>query len=141
MDLRLYVDGSWMTKAPERSGWAFVILDSKDQILVQKSGSIKCLSRQIDGELHATIRGLMEINTNPLFTKIREIQVLYDYIGIEKWATNSWKAKSSVAINYVNKIKSLEPIMAKIKWVKIKSHAGEDIWNDYVDHLAKKSLD
>lgn len=143
MKLKLYVDGSWMTKNPERSGWAFVIVDDADNIILEKSGSIKALSRQVDGELHATIKGLeaLEILKGTYKSPSPQVSIHYDYIGIQKWALGEWKAKSPVAIKYVKKLGGINPTLLKdLQWVKIKSHNKEDPWNDYVDLLAKKEL-
>lgn len=129
----LYVDGSWKTSSPNYSGWGFILVD-KNEIIYEKSGYIECYSRQIDGELYAVLEGLKYIKSIGL----KNIEIIYDYIGIEKWAKNEWKAKSLVALEYIERLKEFSNI--NIKFTKIKSHSGLCEWNDYVDNLAKNSL-
>lgn len=131
--MKLYVDGSWTSKTPKYSGWGYAIVD-KDTILHQDYGKVECLSRQIDGELYATIMGLEKVKN----LNLKSIELVYDYIGIQKWAQSEWKAKSQIAIDYVDRLSDYKNI--NIKFTKVKSHTGECKWNDYVDNLAKKGL-
>ena len=39
---------------------------------------------------------------------IKKINIFYDYIGIEMWYTGAWKAKSKIAVDYVNFLNKLE---------------------------------
>lgn len=140
----LYVDGSWKKHKPDIAGWAFVVLDDRHEIIKEKSGVVCCLSRQVDGELYATLKGLeivSKIIKGSSGSNNIKIYLYYDYAGIEAWANKSWKAKSDVAIEYVNRLEKYKEILQKITFVKIKSHAGQSKWNDHVDLLAKKRVD
>jgi len=125
--IRIYVDGSYREKG--LVGWAFVAVDANDNILAQKSGSkdgdiIKI--RNIGGELKAAIEGIS-------WAAGREAVILFDYQGIESWATGEWKAK-----NYFTR--SYREFVAKhpnISFKKVEAHSG-DRWNEYVDAMAKE---
>lgn len=129
----LYVDGSWNSYHPEYSGWGYTLIH-KNKILYQDYGKIKCKSRQIDGELYATLKGLEKVKE----LNLKKITIVYDYIGIQKWFQGEWKAKSDVSKNYVTNLEKFKSI--NVIFSKVKSHSGECKWNDYVDNLAKKGL-
>lgn len=131
--MKLYVDGSWKTGTPDYAGWGYALIQ-KEKIIHEDSGFIEQHSRQIDGELFATLAGIEYCKGIGLSS----IELVFDYIGIEKWAKGDWKAKSLVAKEYVKRMKDFKDI--KIKYTKVKSHIGEDPWNDYVDKLAKDAL-
>lgn len=135
--LHVYVDGSWKPSSPKVSGWAFIVLNDDDQVLKYDSGVVLCKSRQIDGELYATLKALECVSK----MKFSKIKLYYDYLGIEKWAKGIWKAKSLVAIEYVNRLKDLDKILQEVIFVKVKSHSGENVWNDAVDEIAKMAVD
>jgi ribonuclease HI len=134
----LYVDGSWKKYKPDIAGWAFVLLNNNHEKIIESSGIVYCVSRQVDGELYATLMGLKAISKSK---DISKVYLYYDYAGIEAWANGSWKAKSEVALEYLNRLKKYETLLQKVEFVKIKSHAGLSKWNDYVDSLAKKEVD
>jgi photosystem II stability/assembly factor-like uncharacterized protein len=89
------------------------------------------LSRNIDGELEATLRAL------EWSAKVTEpIIICYDYEGVRAWATGQWKANSHVARNYIEKLRSLRK---PVSFNKLTGHSGH-AWNDYADNLAKKGI-
>ena len=136
MSLDIFTDGSWRHSIPEYSGWAYIVI-AEGSIIDQNSGVIECLSRQIDGELFATLAALYAIEH--IINKYKVINLYYDYIGNEAWANGKWKANSVVSKEYIHEI-SLIPYMDKVRWIKVKSHSGCE-GNDIVDALAKKALD
>lgn len=136
--VRVYVDGSWKPSTPLISGWGYVIFDSNDEILIKNNGVIQCLSRQVDGELFATISSLEYIREN---LSPDRIELFYDYTGIEAWATGKWKAKSIIAKDYLERLEELNSILNKVYFHKVKSHSGGSIGNDLADELAKTALD
>lgn len=134
--MKVYVDGSWKAGKPNISGWACIILDVKDNIVYQGSGVIKCVSRQIDGELFSVIQALGILQ----YYEGESFDIYYDYAGIEAWATGKWKAKSDVAKDYVDAINEFDFLHEKIRFVKVKSHSG-DFYNELVDRLAQQMVD
>ena len=145
MTIQLFVDGSWKSKIPDISGWGFIIFNDKDELLGYDNGVVKCKSRQIDGELTATIKALTYIkeNLNNNFNdhSYKVIELYYDYMGIEAWENGKWKAKSEVAIAYINSLKDLGDILDKVKFIKVKAHSGQSEGNSLADLLAKEAID
>ncbi len=67
-----------------------------------------------------------------------DIDIYYDYEGIEKWATGDWSAKNSITKEYVQFIKAIEP-QINIKFHKVVAHSGIK-YNEEVDQLAKQAI-
>lgn len=123
-----YVDGSYINGSV---GYGAVILHQNQEIR-RFSGSVEhdVEQRQVVGELQATMQVLRWCEEN----NISDIEVFYDYEGIQKWATGEWRANSAATQHYQQTVQS-SPV--RVTWQKVKSHSGVR-WNDVVDKLAKK---
>ena len=66
------------------------------------------------------------------------IELNYDYEGIEKWAVGEWKAKNTLTQKYAAFMKEQQSII-RIAFQKVKAHSG-DFYNEEADRLAKKAL-
>jgi len=123
-----YVDGSYQDG---KTGYGAVIIDGIKEV-ARFSGIVEEAdgTRQVAGELQAT----MSVLTWCLDQKLAEIEIHYDYEGIEKWASGAWRAKQPLTQAYVS---FLRQCPVKIQWSKVKSHSG-DRWNDIADQLAKQ---
>ena len=66
------------------------------------------------------------------------IEICYDYLGIEKWATGEWKAKNSLTKKYANFMKENSDKL-NISFKKIAAHTGNK-YNEEADKLAKAAL-
>jgi ribonuclease HI len=130
-DLMVYVDGSYTPKC-SRSGWGWVAVQG-GKILAEDFGVSKsdAESRNIDGELEATLRAIEWLKTKKL-----KATIVHDYAGVSEWALGLWKAKSNIAQAYVNGIRQLN---YRVAFQKVEGHSG-DRWNDYADELAKKGI-
>jgi ribonuclease HI len=130
--LMIYVDGAYFSNCL-KAGWAWVAVKGR-QVLAENSGVTQhdALSRNIDGELEAAVQAMKWAGSQE-----EPVVICHDYAGIAEWAHGTWKAKSQIARQYVDKIQSLKK---GIKFVKVQGHSG-DKWNDYVDNLAKKSVE
>jgi ribonuclease HI len=126
-DYQAYVDGSYMNGFV---GYGAVVLHQGQEIK-RFSGSVEhdVELRQVVGELHATLQVIAWCEEH----NITDIEIFYDYAGIEKWATGEWRANNTVTQHYQKAVRST-PV--KITWRKVKSHTGVR-WNDLVDELAK----
>ena len=126
-----WAEGSFDNKA-SYAGWGYLIVE-KGRIIHRACGrtNAPAISRNIDGELQATIEAIKWAMAHG-----RDLVIYHDYSGIECWATGAWRAKSSVAIAYQQFIKTV-PI--KLDFVKVKGHAG-DRYNEMADALAKAGL-
>lgn len=135
--IKAYVDGSFNLKS-RYAGWGFVIID-KQSIIHQAYGTTQqpAISRNIDGELEATIQAIKWAKSKNL----PAITIVYDYSGIECWATGVWRAKSQVAKTYQYFMQELQKSHnLEVHFLKVKGHSG-DQFNDLADQLAKKGLD
>jgi len=128
-----YTDGSNSTDIA--IAWGFVILKN-NKIVHEDCGEapVKRFKkhRNIYGEIVAVIQTIKWCKQND----IKEITIIYDYSGLEEWATGRWKKKTLMTKLYYE---SVITSGIHIKWIKVKGHSG-DIWNDYADSLAKKGL-
>lgn len=66
------------------------------------------------------------------------IELRYDYEGIEKWAVGEWKARNALTQKYAEFMKEQQSAI-KILFQKVKAHSG-DHYNDEADKLAKSAL-
>jgi ribonuclease HI len=126
--VQIYVDGSYLKG---RVGFGVVIL--KDGTKIQEFfGRVTedTSTRQVAGELVATMTALDWCQQND----IREVEIFYDYTGIEKWAKKKWQANLPLTQRYQA---YMQAIPVKVRFRKVESHTG-NTWNDVADELAKK---
>jgi len=123
-----YVDGSYINGSV---GYGAVILHQNQEIK-RFWGSVEhnVEQRQVVGELEATMQVLTWCREN----NILDIEVFYDYEGIQKWAAGEWRANTAATQHY-QRIVQASPV--RVIWQKVKSHSGVR-WNDVVDELAKQ---
>lgn len=133
-DCQLFVDGSYSPKT-NQYGWGFVaVVDG--QSIYCKSGAGRnpeyLPSRQIGGEIVAVLQAL----DYALYKKFKVIELCYDYEGIEKWVTEEWIAKSSIAIAY-KYFFEMKNENIQVIFTKVSAHKG-NYFNEMADGLAKK---
>lgn len=128
----IYVDGSFMNNTISS---AYVILQNDEKIyeysFVIDNPSLLPF-RNVAGEIKAVeeaIKKAIELNSN-------EINIHYDYTGLQEWATGNWKRNNELTQSYYNFMKNVN---IKINWIKIQAHST-DFWNNYVDKLAKECI-
>ncbi len=66
------------------------------------------------------------------------IEICYDYMGIEMWATGGWKAKNELTQKYAAFMREHGRKLS-ISFCKIAAHTG-DKYNEEADQLAKTGL-
>ncbi len=130
--LSIYVDGSFINGV---CGYGAVIV--RNNVITEKlSGSLNdkkhTAIRQVAGELEAVKVAVKWC----LSQSISEIDIYYDYKGIECWVTGEWKAKNPITQEYSAFVKQSG---LKIKWHKVAAHTG-DKWNEEADKLAKSAV-
>ena len=67
-----------------------------------------------------------------------KLEICYDYMGIEMWATGGWKAKNELTQKYAAFMKESGKT-CEITFRKIAAHTG-DTYNEEADQLAKAAL-
>lgn len=129
-----YVDGSFSV-VKNQYGWAYVIVENGIEIYSRynKGNNAKYVSsNQIGGELVATLQAI----TYAINNEYTDVEIIYDYEGIEKWALGEWRAKSAIAQAYVH-IFNGQKKKINVTFTKVKGHSG-DKFNDKADILAKR---
>ena len=131
----VYIDGSYDINTSNYSfGGVLIVEDKVYQFNKKFLADDFSSSRNVAGE----IRGAAYIINYCYKQGIKEINLYYDYKGIEEWYTESWKAKTPIAIKYVEFVKDIKDKI-KVNFIKVKSHSINK-YNDLADELAKKAL-
>lgn len=130
-----YVDGSFDIKTFSFS-YGVVLLKDNEEICFNKKIVDENLSqmRNVAGEI-AGAQASMEYAIEHGF---KNIEIHFDYEGIEKWAVGLWKTNKEGTINYKKYYDSIKDQL-NVKFVKVKGHSG-DKYNDLADRLAKDAL-
>lgn len=134
--MTIYVDGSYMSLYPDAFSFGVVFL---------YQGQIHTYSKKIvnkeDAEMHnvaGEIYGATYAMNECIKKGIREMDLYYDYAGIEKWCLGKWKVNKP-------RTKAFRDYYASIKnelivhFHKVESHTGVK-YNEMADQLAKKAL-
>lgn len=127
---QMYVDGSYINGA---TGYGTVIL--KDSAVVAElCGPVAAAdvngTRQVAGELRAVEEGLRWCQQH----QIGEVEIFYDYYGVEKWATGAWKTNQPLTQSYARTVRESG---VRTRWRKVAAHTGNR-WNERADQLAKQ---
>ncbi|MDE7213651.1 MAG: ribonuclease H family protein, partial [Anaeroplasmataceae bacterium] len=130
-----YIDGSYDVTTGCYSFGGILIVGNTHQTFSKKYEVDEySLARNVAGE----IKGAGYIIKYAINHGIKELNIVYDYEGIEKWYTGVWKASSPIALAYIN-FKNEVKDKIKIHFIKVKSHSN-DKYNDMADKLAKSAL-
>ena len=131
----VYIDGSYDEKTGSYSFGGVLILGNINYQFNKKFIADEfSSSRNVAGE----IRGAAYIINHCYKNGHKEINLYYDYAGIEEWYNNSWQAKTLIAMKYVEFVKDIKDKI-KVNFIKVKSHSNNK-YNDLADELAKKAL-
>lgn len=126
-----FVDGSFTPKC-EKAGWGYALFDS--QGLLSKGNGVTrvaALSRNIDGELMASLEAIKESKNHP-----GNLVLHHDYTGIRHWALGEWKTKAVISNRYAEVYKELG---VPVNFVKVDAHAGI-AGNELADRLANQAI-
>ncbi len=130
-----YVDGSFSKDKLEFSYGAVLFKDGEVLEFSEKFSDPELISmRNVAGE----IKGAEFVMRYCIENGISEIDIYYDYMGIEKWCTGEWQANKPGTISYRDYYNSIKNKLA-VNFIKVKGHSG-DKYNDLADLLAKKAL-
>lgn len=131
-----YIDGSYDAKS-EAYSFGGVLLLETEKITFKKAFAKDEYSqyRNVAGE----IKGAAYIMNYAIKRGLKKLRICYDYMGIEKWYTGSWKANSKIALEYLNFADAIRGKL-EVEFVKIKSHTNNK-YNDLADSLAKEALE
>lgn len=130
-----FVDGSFNPKTNEYGYGGFLIENGNEHIIKGSDNDTEMATmRNVAGEIlgsQAAIELAVDLG-------LPEINIYYDYMGIEQWATGGWKRNKNGTIAYHDFINSVKDKI-KINFIKVKGHSGID-GNERADRLAKDAV-
>ncbi|MGL4774233.1 MAG: viroplasmin family protein [Clostridium sp.] len=134
--LQIYVDGSFSLEKENYSYGLVAILDG--EVIYEDKGigtdENAIALRNVSGEVMGAIKAVeYAINNNH-----KEVNIYFDYQGIESWALGTWKRNNNITASYHSFMQEkMKQIIVKFR--KVKGHSG-DKYNDRADVLAKEAL-
>ena len=138
-----FVDGSYNDKIKKYGYGAVIVLGDirNDDDLpfckyINGNGNNKDMlsMRNVAGE----ILGCEVAISTAIENEVKNITIIYDYYGIEKWATGEWKTNKKSTKAYKKFIKESKKYI-DISFIKVRGHTGVQ-GNEIADKLAKASV-
>ena len=134
--LTAYVDGSY-EHSERRYGFGCVFLLPDGRVLTENGSGNQPESaalRNVTGEM----LGAMYAVTYALKNDFRQLEICYDYEGIEKWVTGAWKCKNPLTQKYAASMRAWGQRIA-ITFTKVTAHSNV-YYNEMADQLAKEAV-
>ena len=134
-NITAYVDGSYNVATKEYSYGAVIFAGDKKECFSEKFNDPELATmRNVAGELE----GSMKAMRYAVEAGAKELDIFYDYEGIEKWCTGAWKTNKDGTKAYKAFYEKISQ-KVKVNFHKVKGHSG-DRYNDEADVLAKAAL-
>lgn len=130
-----YVDGSFNIET-KQFGCGVVLFHNGEEITFSKAFSDEefALMRNVAGEIEGAKLAMQYCADN----NIEEIDIYYDYEGVEKWCSGAWKTNKTGTIAYKRFYDEISK-KVKVSFNKVKGHSGNK-FNDMADRLAKDAV-
>ena len=130
-----FVDGSYNIATKVYGYGGYIVYDGKKEVL-QGSGNEEEMAsmRNVAGE----VLGSMAAIKRAIELGLSELAIYYDYLGIEMWATGSWKRNKTGTIAYYDYVNSIRDRI-HLTFIKVKGHSGV-AGNEEADKLAKQAV-
>ena len=130
-----YVDGSFNIETGVFGCGVVIFCNGKEETFSKKfSDPEMATMRNVAGEIEGAMLAMRYCVDN----NIEEIDIYYDYEGIEKWCSGEWKTNKEGTAAYKRYFDEVSK-KVKINFVKVKGHSG-DKYNDLADRLAKEAV-
>lgn len=132
-----YVDGSYEDSVRRYAfGCVFILPDGRIFVRHGNGNNEKSLAhRNVTGEM----LGAMYAVRCAIESGFREIEIRYDYEGIEKWVTGAWRAKNDHTVKYARAMRGWGTKI-QIRFTKVVAHTNVK-YNELADRMAKKGLE
>ena len=131
-EAKAWVDGSFNVHNGLAGYGVYLIIGGES---LEMSGSVTRFdnsSRNIVGEVTAAITAIKRA----IDEGCSKITVLYDYAGIENWATGAWKRNKQLTKDYYEEVNDLMKSI-DVTFQHVKAHSGDEN-NNRADRLAKQ---
>lgn len=130
-----FVDGSFNVSTGVYGYGGFLVY-KKERYMLMGNGNDEQMSsmRNVAGE----VLGSMAAVEKALELGIKSLDIYYDYMGIQMWATGEWKRNKAGTIAYYDYIQSVKDKI-HLNFVKVKGHSGVE-GNEEADRLAKQAV-
>lgn len=130
-----YVDGSYHKNTNEFSYGVVIFYKNKQIQFSQRLNDLKLAAmNNVAGE----IIGAQNAMRFCLDNNIKNLELYYDYEGIEKWITGEWNTNKEGTKAYKKFYEDNIFNKLQIKFIKVKAHSGNK-FNDLADSLAKNA--
>lgn len=134
--LRAYVDGSYDNSMKKYAfGCVFLLPDGRIYAEYGNGDNEQSLRhRNVTGEM----LGAMYAVKTAMFSGFSNIEIHYDYEGIEKWVTGAWRSKTELTGKYAMSMREWGKSV-KICFTKVAAHTNV-YYNELADKMAKTGL-
>lgn len=145
MRITAYVDGSYMeafktdgTPCKVYGSGIYALFEGVlDPVRVSTGGNDPSIvfMRNVAGELIAVV-SFMNLVKDVCGNDPVDIEIYYDYEGVEKWVTGEWRANKPATQAYRDFMRDMQKVYS-IKFHHVKGHSGV-AGNEMADRLARK---
>lgn len=130
-----FVDGSYNQKTHVYGYGGFLVHDGIKEILQGAGDDGEMASmRNVAGE----VLGSMAAIQKAIALGLTQLEIYYDYMGIEMWALGLWKRNKKGTVAYYDYVQSVKDKI-QLTFVKVKGHSGVE-GNEEADGLAKQAV-
>ncbi|MCR5254525.1 MAG: ribonuclease H family protein [Acetatifactor sp.] len=134
--LLAYVDGSYDDSIKTYAfGCVFILSDGRIFTACGNGKNPDSISqRNVTGEM----LGAMYATMTAIKNGFHELEIKYDYEGIEKWVNGAWKAKTANTSKYAEYMRA-QASKINIRFTKVPAHSNV-YYNEMADREAKRGL-
>lgn len=134
--LLVYVDGSYHDGIKKYSFGCVFLAPGGEIYLAYGNGDNEqsLVHRNVTGEM----LGAMYAVKTAMMNGFPEVELCYDYEGIEKWVTGAWKSKTELTAKYARSMREWSR-QIRIIFHKVPAHSHVT-YNELADETAKRGL-